>query len=464
MDHLLIGYALSGRKALVVGGGEPALRKTRLLLKTPARLTVVAPDPVAELVALAEIDRLDLVRRGFQAADLDGVSVVFAATADDTADAAVSTAAQTAGIPVNVPDRPDLSTFIVPALIDRDPVVIGVTTGGTAPVLSRRLRAEIEAMLPSGLGRLARFAARFRGAARDLLPTGAARRRFWEDFFSGPLAEAAMSGDAADAARRTMARLNRTPQLAEGIVHIVGAGPGDPDLLTVKALRLLQEADVIVHDRLIGPDILDRARRDAERIDAGKRRADHGMGQDAINALMVARARRGQRVVRLKGGDPFIFGRGGEERDYLIANGIKVVVVPGITAAAGCAAAAGIPLTHRDHASAVTLVTGHGTHGLPQVDWSTLAAPGQTLAIYMGLATAAPLTARLLAAGLPPETPVAVIENGTLPTQRVHRTTISGLVALTEDSRIEGPSLIVVGEVAAAEQRAPAARRASAAL
>lgn len=465
MNHLLIGYALAGRTALVAGGGEPALRKARLLLKTPARITVIATEPLPEMEALADEGRLDLVRRPFRATDLDGIAVVFAATGDDAMDRDISTVARAVGIPANVPDRPELSSFIVPALIDRDPVVIGVTTGGTAPVLGRRIRAEIEAMLPSRLGRLAHFAGRFRRAVRDLLPSAGERRRFWEEFFSGPLAETVLAGDEADATRQTMARLNRAPRPAEGIVHIVGAGPGDPDLLTVKALRLLQQADVIVHDRLVGPGILDRARRDAERVYAGKRRSDHGMGQDALNALMVERTRRGQRVVRLKGGDPFIFGRGGEEQDYLRRHGVRVEIVPGITAAAGCAAAAGIPLTHRDHASALTLVTGHGTDGEPDVDWASLATPGQTLAVYMGVAMAAPLTARLLDAGLAPATPVAVVENGTLPDQRIHRATLGGLPALVETETITGPAMIIVGTVAglAAQQQEAAAPRQAAA-
>ena len=446
---------LKGRAVLLVGGGEAAARKLRLLLKAGAEVTVVAPRAGAEIEGLAASGKIKLVRRGFVAGDVTGRSMVQAATGLDAVDSRVAEAAALASLPVNVVDRPELSSFIMPAIVERDPLVIGISSGGAAPVLARRLREQIEALLPAGLGRLARFAETFRGAVEANLPGFAERRRFWERFFDGPLAEKILAGEERTARERMLALINGGSasraagrrQSGAGTVQIVGAGPGDPDLLTFKALRLLQRADVVVYDKLVGPEIIDYARRDAERIYVGKAKANHAKTQDQINALLLRHARAGKQVVRLKGGDPFVFGRGGEEQAYLRAHGIEVEVVPGITAATGCAAAAGIPLTYRGEAQAVTFLTGHAHDGEPDLDWAHLVKLRQTLAIYMGVSTAGVIARRLIEHGLDPATPVAVIENGTLPSQKVARGGLSGLEALLGANGIVGPALIVVGDV-----------------
>ena len=446
---------------LVVGGGDRAAKKARLLLKAGAKVTVVAPRAGAEVVGLSGELRLQLVRRGFVAGDVLGRAAVISATGLSEVDARVAEAARNAGVQINVVDRPDLSSFIVPAIVDREPVVIGISSGGTSPLLARRVRARIEALLPARLGRLARFAESFRTAVKAVIPDAGARRRFWEGLIDGPVAAEVLAGREAAARERMLALVNRPDarRPPEGMVHIVGAGPGDPDLLTLKALRLLEQADVVVHDRLIGPDILDYARRDAERIYVGKARGSHARTQDQINTLLVGLSRAGKRVLRLKGGDPFVFGRGGEELDHLRRHGIHAEAVPGITAATGCAAAVGIPLTHRDHASAVTLVTGHGQSGEPEVDWAALAVSRHTLVIYMGVSAAGRIAARLIAHGLAPGTPAAVVENGTLDTQKTVTGTLGELAAMIRDNGIEGPAVLVIGDVVAGASRAALAAR-----
>ncbi len=447
MNYLPLFVDLSDRPCLVVGGGVAAAAKARLLLAAGARVSVVAPRPeggVAELLARDDVTHL---RRGFRERDVAGRAVVFAASGEPEVDARVARAARAAGVPVNAVDRADLSTFITPAIVDRDPVVVAVSSGGVAPVLARRLRRRIEALLPPGLGRLARFAGSFRGAVRATIPGVAARRRFWEDFFDGPLAEAVLRGETARAREEMLRRVNRPAPAPAGAVAIVGAGPGDPDLLTLRALRLLEGADVVVYDRLIGPGILDRARAEAERVFVGKAKGRHGMGQAAINALMARHAKAGRSVVRLKGGDPLVFGRGGEELDYLRAAGVPVEVVPGVTAAAGCAAYAGFALTHRDHASALTLISAHAKEGEPDLDWAALARSRQTLVVYMGRAKAAEIARRLIEHGADAATPAAIVVNGTRPDQSVAVGTLGGLGRLAAESPVAGPALIVIGDV-----------------
>jgi len=439
-------FDLKDRPVLIVGGGEAAARKLRLLQKAGARVTVVAPR-LGEEIAGAGVT---IVRRGFVAGDLKGQTIAFAATGLAEVDARVAEAARFAGVPVNVADNAALSSFVVPAIVERDPVVIGISTGGAAPVLASRLREAIERLLPARFGRLAAFAAQFRTAVKATLPSTSARLRFWERFFEGPVADAVLVGDERGARERMLTLVNgRAAPETPGRVAIVGAGPGDPDLLTLRALRLIQRADVVIHDKLVGPGVLDLVRRDALRIYVGKSKGDHSKTQDEINEIIAEQARAGRRVVRLKGGDPFIFGRGGEELDYLRARGIAVELVPGITAALGCAAVAGIPLTHRDHAQAVTLATGQGKDGEPELDWATLARLKQTLVIYMGVGTAGRISQRLIQHGLDPATPVAVIENGTLPDQKAVYGRLSGLGWLVRHSGIAGPALIVIGRVAA---------------
>ncbi len=451
MRHFPAFHDVTDRHCLVVGGGEPAIRKIRLLRQARARVSVVAPRACREILGLASERALDLQLRGVDARDVAGTALVIAATGLDAVDRLVSEAAQAAGIPVNVVDRPEISTFIVPAIVDRDPIVIGISSGGAAPLLARRVREHLEAFLPSGLGRLAAFAESFRGAVKAKIPAGRPRLRFWQGVFDGPIAAAALAGDLPRARERMIAAVNGKDPVrpAAGRVAIVGAGPGDPDLLTLKALRALQQADVVVYDKLVGDGVLDLGRRDAERIYVGKSKGNHSKTQDQINALLVEQARRGKHVVRLKGGDPFVFGRGGEEVAALERHGIAVELVPGITAASGCAASAGISLTHRGVAQAVTFVTGHGQDGDPDLDWAALARPGQTLAIYMGVSKAGPIAARLIAGGLAAGTPVAVIENGTTARERKAIGTLGTLSDLMRGHGIAGPAVILVGDVVA---------------
>ncbi len=466
MKYLPTFMDLAARDCLVVGGGEAALAKIRLLLKAQASITVIAPTVVEDIEVLADGGKLTWHPRTFQAADVQGMTMVYGAHGDWDRDEPVAKAARAANIPVNVVDCPALSSFITPAIVDRDPIIIGISSAGAAPILARNIRARLEAMLPARLGRLASFAASFRGAVKATMNDGRTRRRFWEGFFAGPVAEQVLDGDEVGGREAMLSLINKTGQrdsAEEGTVTLVGAGPGDPDLLTLKALRLLQEADVVVYDKLVGPEIVDYARRDAERIYVGKAKGQHSKSQGDINQILLSAAQAGQKVVRLKGGDPFVFGRGGEEQHFLEDHGIKVEVVPGITAATGCAAAAGIPLTERGKAQSVTFITGHGKDGDPDLDWASLAKPNQTLAVYMGVSTAGRNAARLMSHGLAGSTPIAVIENGTRPEQRVLAGRLDSLGDLMAGHGITGPALIIIGEVARdAKAQSPAALLAAA--
>jgi len=364
----------------------------------------------------------------------------------------VAEAARTVGVPVNVTDRAELSSFIVPAIVERDPVVIGISTGGAAPVLARLLRARLESLIPAGYGRLAALAGAFRDRVKARFKPQE-RRRFWERVLQGPIAELVFSGRDAEARKALQATLDDQRlagpgrSLTGGEVSLVGAGPGDPDLLTFRALRLMQQADVVVYDRLVSQPILELVRLEAERIYVGKERDNHALPQGEINALMVRLAREGKRVVRLKGGDPFIFGRGGEEIDALLEHGIAFEVVPGITAAAGAASYAGIPLTHRDYAQSCVFVTGHLKNGSAQLDWQALARPHQTVAVYMGVGALAQICQGLIAHGMPESMPAAVVEKATLPEQRVVEGTLLTLPDKAKAQPIEPPALLIVGEV-----------------
>lgn len=452
MRQFPLFFTVQDRPVLLVGGGDAAAAKLRLLLKADAWVTVIAEDPLDEILDLYELGEIDWEARGFDAADLNGAVLAYAATGDDAQDRAVSAAARKAGVPVNVVDRPELSDFITPAIVERDAITVAVSSGGAAPILARTVKAAIERLLPPNLGRLALFAERFRGAVKAVVPAGRDRLRFWDKFFTGPIAAQVLAGDEKGAAEAMLAAVNRRAPEEPGIVHIVGAGPGAADLVTLRAQRLLNQADVIVHDRLVSVEILDLARRDAERIDVGKTPGSHPVPQDRINAILIEQARAGKRVVRLKGGDPFIFGRGGEELDDLRAAGIIAEVVPGITAAQASAAATGMPLTHRDHASAVTYVTGHLADGkggdAPAVDWAALAASGATLAIYMGIGAAPRISEDLSDHGLA-DTPVTLVENATRPDQRTVTGRVRNLAELVRDNGIAGPAMIVIGSVAA---------------
>ncbi|HDS1768763.1 siroheme synthase CysG [Pseudomonas putida] len=447
MDYLPLFHKLQGGRVLVVGGGEIALRKARLLADARGVLRVVAPDVDGQLAALAREGGGEVLVRGYQAADLVGCRLVIAATDDPRLNAQVSADAQALSLPVNVVDAPALCTVIFPAIVDRSPLVIAVSSGGDAPVLARLIRAKLEAWIPSAYGELAGLAARFRHKVKSLYPDVNQRRGFWETVFQGPIAERQLAGQGAEAERLLQAMVDGAPVQQGGEVYLVGAGPGDPDLLTFRALRLMQQADVVLYDRLVAPAIIDMCRRDAERIYVGKRRADHSVPQDQINRLLVDLARQGKRVLRLKGGDPFIFGRGGEEIEELAEHGIPFQVVPGITAASGCSAYGGIPLTHRDYAQSVRFVTGHLKDGTSNLPWNDLVAPAQTLVFYMGLVGLPTICAELIRHGRAASTPAALVQQGTTRNQRVFTGTLADLPDLVAQHEVHAPTLVIVGEV-----------------
>ncbi|MEQ8654330.1 MAG: siroheme synthase CysG [Kiloniellales bacterium] len=445
MKYLPLFIDVAGRPVVVVGGDETAARKVRLLLRAGAKVRLCAASLTDELAKLARNGSLDHRHDRFHSALLRDAAL--AVVADTEQAAAVRDACAGLGIPLNVVDRPDLSTAVMPGIVDRDPIIVAIGSGGGAPVLVRRLRERIEALLPSGLGRLAAFAERFRSAVAATHPAGNARRQLWEEVLDGPVGAKVLAGREAEASEEMLRLVNcRQEATPKGQVWLVGVGPGDPDLLTLKALRAMQDADVVIHDALIGPTILDYVRRDAERIDVGKRKGAHSKSQAEILELLRVHAARGLKVVRLKGGDPFLFGRGGEELAFLRTHGIAVDVVPGITAALGAAATAEIPLTHRGLAQACTVLTGHGQDGEPDLDPALLAGKG-TLAIYMGLSVADRLAQRIIAAGRPASTPVAVIERATWADQRTLYATLGDLGALLRRESLEGPALLIVGAV-----------------
>ena len=432
-----------------MGGGEIALRKGEALTRAGARLRVIAPEVEDALRALVEATHGSIALRAFEAADVDDCALVVAATDDGIVNRAVHDAAVAANLPVNVVDQPDLCTYIVPSIVDRSPLVIALSSGGSAPVLLRRLRTRLEAELPAAYGRLAALAGEARSAVKAAFSDPDARRRFWERTFDGPIAEAVLSGREEEANRLLQTAIAAGPDadLTRGEVWLVGAGPGDPDLLTLAALRLMQEADVVYYDNLVSTGVLDLVRRDARRVYVGKRRGEHAVPQDRINALLAEEAQNGQRALRLKGGDPFTFGRGGEEIATLAEEGISFRVVPGITAANGCAAYAGIPLTHRDHAQSVRFVTGHLKEGVVNLSWPELADPRQTLVVYMGLVALEEICAQLIHHGRAPETPVALVESGTLPDQRVIVGDLSTIGERVRSAGAKAPTLLIIGEV-----------------
>lgn len=448
MEFLPIYLNIRGQPCLVVGGGDVATRKVELLLRAQARVTVVAPKLCPALTELKNTGKLIHVVATFRDDLVGGQRVLIAATDDAVVNRAVAEAAQRQNIPVNVVDKPELCTFIMPAIIDRSPIIVAVSSGGASPVLARLLRARLESLVPASYGRLATLVSAFRDKVKSRFAPGADRRAFWERVLQGSVAELVYAG------RDTEARAALEKQLADtqngitrGEVYLVGGGPGDPDLLTFRALRLMQQADVVVYDRLVSKQVLELVRRDAEKLYAGKERDNHAIPQEDINQLLVRLAKEGKRVLRLKGGDPFIFGRGGEEIETLAAEGIPFQVVPGITAASGCASYSGIPLTHRDYSQAVVFVTGHLQDGTVNLNWKALAQPNQTVVFYMGLLGVPSICAGLTSHGMPAATPVALIQQGTTPNQRVFVTTIEKLPELVQREKIKPPTLIIVGEV-----------------
>ena len=448
MNYFPVFFDLTRQKVLIVGGGEVALRKISLLERTGASISVVAPQIAPELLARAAAGTLTAALREFVPADLDGARLVIVATSRRAVNRWIASLSEARGIPVNVVDDREASRFIVPAIIDRDPVLVAIATGGAAPVLARRLRERLEALIPRRIGALADWLKALRGGARRKLRDTDQRRRYFEALVDGPAARRFIEGDVQGAQRIAQQLLTRTAAAprAAGDVILVGAGPGDPELLTLKALRALQDADVILHDRLVSAEVLDLARRDAERICVGKAAGNVGSTQDEINALMIEHAQQGKRVVRLKGGDPFIFGRGGEELQALAAAHINFSVVPGITAALGAAAYAGIPLTHRGHAQSVSFVTAHAQDGA-EPDWRALTNSGTTAVFYMGLARLERILAKLREHGAPGTRPAALIAQASTARQQVIAGTLATLGDLAARAGIESPALLVVGDV-----------------
>lgn len=449
MRYFPVFLDLDDAPVLVLGGGEQAAQKVRLLAKTPARITIMAPALNAELTRLADDGAVIWRKRDFAAQliendDLLQIQLIVIADIAPEAAQAAATLAKARGIPVNVVDGPDLSSFITPAIVERGPVTVAIGTEGAAPVLARRIKAQIDALLPAKLGALAEAAGKLRATVAEKLKFEN-RRRFWERFFDDAPARHFLSGDIAAFDRAVEYELEAAASERQGSVALIGAGPGDPDLLTLKAHRLLQLADVIVYDRLIGPDILDYARRDARRVPVGKQAGKPSIAQEEINRVLVREASAGHFVVRLKGGDPFVFGRGGEELAVLEATGIPVEIVPGITAAAGCAASIRLPLTHRGQNTQITLLTGMTGKGEAEHDWAALARPGAAAAIYMGLKQADHIAARLLGAGAEKTTPVVIVQDGTLASERVLVTDLGHLTRAVASHELTGPALIFLG-------------------
>ena len=451
MNYFPVFFDLNGQKVLIVGGGEVALRKVSLLERAGAKITLVAPQIVPELMQRAANGSLKLAIREFIPSDLDDARLVIVATSRRAVNRWIAKLSDVRSIPVNVVDDREASRFIVPAIIDRDPVLVAVSTGGASPVLARRLRERLEAFAPKRLGDLAVWLRDLRKISRRRLRGTAERRRYFEAIVDGPAARRFIAGDQRGASRiaqQLLAASSAAPRAA-GEVTLVGAGPGDPELLTLKALRALQDADVILHDRLVSPEILDFARRDAELICVGKTAGGLGTPQAWINDSLIEHARQGRRVVRLKGGDPFVFGRGGEELEALARAQINFSVVPGITAATGCAAYAGIPLTHRDCAHSVSFVAGQADQDGKEPDWRALAMPGATAVFYMGLARLDHIVEKLIEHGAAPLRPAALIAQGTTANQRVIAATLAGIGGMSSAANLESPALLVVGDVVA---------------
>lgn len=448
MNFLPIFMNIKDQPCLVVGGGDVASRKVFLLLRAEGDVTVVSPELANELHHWQQAGDIKHIQRGFEPADIDGKQIVIAATDNEEVNQQVSSLCKARGIPVNVVDNPKLCGFIMPSIIDRSPVQIAISTGGASPVLARLLRARLETVIPSAYGRLALLVEEFRERVKARFSGSKSIRQFWEQILQGPIAEMLIAGKDSEARQALEAAVEHgeAPD-NRGEVYLVGAGPGDPDLLTFRALRLMQQADVVVYDRLVTAPILDLVRRDAEFIYAGKAKDKHTIPQENINSLLVRLAKEGKKVLRLKGGDPFIFGRGGEEIETLMAEGVGFQVVPGITAAAGCAAYAGIPLTHRDYVQSCMFVTGHLQDGSINLNWSVLAQPKQTVVFYMGLHGVAEICKQLTAHGLDSSTPAALVEQGTTQNQKVHIGNLETLPSLVDHQDIKPPTLIIVGEV-----------------
>ncbi len=454
MDYLPLFFDVKSAPALLVGGGDVALRKARLLVRAGARVRVVSREVHEALDRLVEEHQGQVVIGEYHAGLLDDVVLVVAATDDEALNQRVHYDATARRVPVNVVDNPALCSFVFPAIVDRSPIVIGISSGGQSPVLARLLRAKLETLIPAGYSRLGALVGSFRERVKARFGSVNERRRFWEGVLQGEVAERVFAGRDAEAQQLLERQLEQEPDATPvGEVYLVGAGPGDPELLTFKALRLMQQADVVIYDRLVSPAVLDLCRRDADLVYVGKERDNHSVPQQGINQLLVEHARKGRRVVRLKGGDPFIFGRGGEELEELKAAGIPFQVVPGITAASACSTYAGIPLTHRNYAQSVKFVTGQLKHRTSDLNYDELIHPNQTIVFYMGLHTLERLCQGLMEHGKPATTPVAIVSQGTSVEQRVLTGTLGDIVARQQQARLPAPALIIVGEVVELQSR-----------
>ena len=447
MNYLPIFIDIKQKPCLVVGGGDIAYRKINLLLKADAAITCVSKECCDGIVQLIHSNKITHIEKAFEATDINSQILIVSATDDSTLNAHVSELAKSANIPVNVVDSPALCSFVMPSIVDRSPIVIAISSAGKAPVLARLIRAKLESTIPHAYGKLAELAGNFRDQVKAKFNNIEDRRYFWEKTFSGIVAEKVFSGKVDEAKADLQAQLDGSSDSEVGEVYLVGGGPGDPDLLTFKALRLMQQADVILYDRLVSKEVMELVRRDAELIYVGKERDNHTVAQGDINQLLVDLAKQGRRVCRLKGGDPFIFGRGGEEIETLAENGIPFQVVPGITAASGCSTYSGIPLTHRDYSQSCRFVTGHLKDGSMNLPWDELAVEQQTIVFYMALVGSKHLSEQLIAHGMRGDMPVALVEKGTTPDQKVYTTTLAELPDLVENETIHAPTLIIVGEV-----------------
>jgi len=449
MINLPIFIKLQSQHCLVVGGGVVATRKIKQLLTADAQVFVVASDIGDELKNINESGEVHYIKQSYNEEHLEGKQLVIAATNDRQLNTEIAEQAKTKGILVNVVDNPEAGNFILPSIIDRSPIVIAVSTSGVAPVLTKLLSTRIETIVPFSYGKLAALIGQFRSLVKEKIPDRKDRRRFWENVLDGPIAEMFYAGQEKKTLKLLEEQLgNEKPSIdSRGEVYLVGGGPGDPELLTFRALRLMQQADVVLYDRLVAPKILEFVRKDAKRIYVGKERDRHALPQAEINQLLVDLARQGKRVLRLKGGDPFMFGRGGEEIDLLYENNIPFQIVPGITAANGCASYAGIPLTHRDYAQSCLFVTGHLKDGSMNLNWQTLVQPQQTLAVYMGTHSLDILSRKLIKHGMKKSMPAAIIQQGTTGDQNIYLSTVEHLPKVPKENNVKPPSMIIIGAV-----------------
>ena len=448
MDHLPIFINVRQNPCLVIGGGDIALRKINLLIKAQAKVDCLSPLFCEGITNLSQNGDVNLIQKRFESDDIKDYAIIIASTDDSSVNALISKSAKKARIPVNVVDSPELSSFIMPSIVDRSPVIIAVSSAGRAPVLARIIRAKLETVIPSAYGVLAEIAGEYRQKVKDRFSKIKDRRAFWESIFSGVIAEKVFSGRINEAKDDIDKQLKRASEIELGEVYLVGAGPGDPDLLTFKALRLIQQADVVLYDRLVSKGVMELVRRDSELIYVGKKGgSQESTRQIDINDQLVELAKSGKRVCRLKGGDPFIFGRGGEEIESLSEHGIPFQVVPGITAASGCSAYAGIPLTHRDYSQSCRFVTAHLKNGTTNLPWDEFVIDQQTIVFYMALSGANYICQKLMEHGMDKDMPIAIIEKGTMPEQKVYISSLTKLPDLLATEDIHAPTLMIVGEV-----------------